>query len=80
MSGSTAAFPVLYTCDGTTTGLSIEYDDLAEYVNMLAKNQGVTQVKIVGNRTYVEPTVDDIRAIAAQEYSNNNLEIEVIEQ
>ena len=80
MQGFPAEFPILYTENGTTTGITVPYDGIAGYVGNMAQQKGITKIKIYGNSAYVNETVDNIKEFAMQEYANNNLEIEVISE
>ena len=78
MQGYPSKFPVLYTENGETTCDAVPYDGIAGYVTTMASAHRITQVKIYGNNNYASAMADDIKNLAMTEYSDSDLEIEVI--
>ena len=79
MSGFPAHYPVYITDEeGTSVGTSIAYDLLPGYVSATANQHGINHIKLCGNKELSFQLAENITTIAKTEYSNNNLEIEVI--
>lgn len=80
MVGFPAAYPVtLFTKDGAQ-GQSIPTDMLATYTVSLAGNNNVSNIKIIGSKNLGVPMAEEIIAKFNLQYSNKEIEVEVIPQ
>lgn len=54
-------------------------DRVAKAIATLAYNKNIYKVKLVGNKTFAESLIEDIKTEESTKFSENKIEIEVIE-
>ena len=54
-------------------------DDLPEFIGYLANDKKISNVKIIGQKDFSLPIAEDIRTYCVKNYSNNYINIEIIE-
>ena len=80
MVGFPAAYPVtLFTKDGAQ-GQSVPPEMLATYAASLAGANNVSNIKIIGNSSMCDPIAEDIITSFNLQYSNKEIEVEVISE
>ena len=69
--------PMTIIQEGKQTTVPIYFDDIVEHATSVATEYGLNKVLLVGTPELLEPIADEAREVLC--YSNNTIEIEVIE-
>lgn len=72
-------FPVIIASDTVASGVGVALDQIPDYVATAANTYSINKVKIYGNALFAEPIIEEIAQLSKAKYSNQDLEIEVID-